>query len=117
MSEGRWNDIFKHLTSKGFDVYPPSRHKGECTSRYIVVKVSQALRASALSSENQLYDILLYVPNDEYSMLEEFIARVKLAMKDLEPMIKYEWTQTTPYYDSSVNGHMVSMLYRNTRKL
>lgn len=113
----RWADIFRHLEGKGFQVYPPSRHKGECTSRYIVLKISQSARVSKFSSTSQSYEILLYIPNDEYSQFEDFIADVKLAMKDLEPMIMPEHYQTPSYYDESVNGHMVSIRYRNSRKM
>lgn len=116
-SSNRWVDIFRLLVKKGFDVYPPATHKGECTSRYIVLKMSQLARAGTLSSVNQSYDILLYIPNGEYSQFEDFIADFKAAMKDLEPMIMPENYQTPPYYDADVNGHMVSIRYRNTRKL
>lgn len=117
MSNNRWADIFRHLESKGFDVYPPSRHKGECISRYIVLKVDQSMRVGNFSSVSQSYDIMLYIPNDEYSQLEDFIADFKAAMKELEPMIMPEYYQTPSYYDESVNGHMVSIRYRNSRKI
>lgn len=116
-SSNRWADIFRLLTRKGFDVYPPGMHKGECTSRYIVMKMSQLVRAGTLSSVNQSYDILLYIPKGEYSQFEDFIADFKTAMKELEPMIMPENYQTPSYFDASVNGHMVSIRYRNTRKL
>lgn len=117
MPSNRWADIYRHLESKGFDVYPPSRHKGECTSRYIVLKIDQSMQVGTFSSVSQSYDILLYIPNDEYSQLEDFVADFKTAMKELEPMIMPEHYQTPAYYDESVNGHMVSIRYRNSRKL
>lgn len=117
MSSNRWADIFLHLKGKGFDVYPPATHKGECTSRYIVIKISQSIRAGTLSSVNQSYDILLYIPKSEYSQLEDFIADFKTAMEELEPMIMPENYQTPAYYDQQTNAHMVSIRYRNTRKL
>ena len=116
MSSNRWADIFNHLKNEGFDVYPPVTHKGECISRYIVPKISQSMRKGTISSDSQSYDILLYIPKNEYSQLEDFIAAFKASMKKLEPMIMSEHYQTPPYFDESVNGHMVSLRYRNMRK-
>ena len=35
--ETRYMDIYDHLVAKGFDVYTPAQHKGECVTPYIVV--------------------------------------------------------------------------------
>jgi hypothetical protein len=116
-SSNRWGDIYKHLKSKGFDVYAPSQHIGECTSRYIVVKIIGSSQIGSLSSVSQQYDILMYIPKEEYSQLEDFIASVKQSMKELEPMIMPLYSQTPSFYDDAVKGHMVSIQYRNSRKV
>lgn len=116
-SSNRWGDIYGALADDGFDVYEPAQHKGECTKRYVVVKLDTCLQVPNCSSVSQRYDILLYIPVGEYSQLEDFIADVKRSMKKLEPMIMPMHSQTLPYYDDGVKGHMVSIQYRNSRKL
>lgn len=116
-NNNRWGDIYNHLVSKGFKVYAPAQHQGECTERYIVLKLYTGAQISTYSSFSQQYDLLLYIPKDEYSQFEDFIASVKDAMKELKPMIMPLHTQTPSYYDDTVKGHMVSIQYRNSRKL
>lgn len=113
----RWGDIYEHLQSKGFAVYAPGQHKGNCTSKYIVVKVSSKSRITGLSSARQLYDLMLYVPTNEYSQLEPFVNEVEEAMKELVPMIMPIHYQSSSYYDDGIKGHMTSIQYRNNRKL
>lgn len=113
----RWKDISNFLTSAGYDVYSPAQHEGECTSRYIVLKVGTFTGVAGISSARYVYDLMVYVPKDEYSQLEEFVEEVKKTMKGMEPMIKPSNTQTGSYYDDSVKGHMISIQYTNARKL
>lgn len=113
----RWGDIYKHLGAKGFAVYSPGQHKGECTSRYIVIKMSSMLRVSDYSSGRFLYDLMLYIPKDEYSQFEDFVSEVEEAMKGLEPMIMPMYYRSPSFYDDHVKGHMISIQYRNNRKL
>lgn len=117
-SDSRWKDIYDLLKSKGFDVYSPAQHEGECISRYIVVKVgtSQA-ESNGFSTNQKQYDIMMYVPKDEYSTLEGFVEEVEEAMKDLYPMLKPMRYESGSFYDDTVKGHMVSVQYYNYRKL
>lgn len=117
MSTSRWADIYKLLKSKGYDVYTPAQHEGECTSKYIVVKIGTLQRAYDFSSVQYQYDLMLYVPREEYSTLENFVEDVKKAMKELEPMIRPMNSQTGSFYDDTVKGHMISIQYMNYRKL
>lgn len=116
-SSNRWGDIYDALTEDGFDVYEPAQHQGECTKRYIVVKLDTCPRISNYSSVSQYYDLMLYIPKGEYSQFEDFVAAVKQSMKKLEPMIMPLHSQTASYYDDGVKGHMISIQYRNSRKL
>ena len=117
MSDNRWGDIYQHLKKNGIDVYAPAQHKGECLSRYVVVKVGTVNSHSQFSTTINQYDLMLYVPQNEYSLLENFIAQIKGLMKGLEPMIRPMNFQTASYYDDGVKGHMVSIQYYNYRKL
>lgn len=113
----RWQDIFLHLQSAGFDVYPPAVKAGECQAEYIVVKNDGSSKHMSFSTDVDLYAIMCYVPKESYSSLEPFVQRVKNSMKGLEPMIKPYGSQTPSYYDDSLKAHMVSIEYKNYKKL
>lgn len=113
----RLNDIYNHLKSKGYDVYFPAQHSGECINLYVVIKLSTPSKLANVSSVQDYYDIMLYVPRNEYSKIEKYIFELKENMKELYPMIMPTYTQTATYYDDTVKGHMVSVMYRNNKKI
>ena len=113
----RWQDIFKHLTSSGFDVYSPGVKVGECTKEYVVVKNDGSSRLASFSTDDDLYAVMCYVPKQSYSKLEPMVQRVKKAMKELEPMILPYGSQTPSFYDDSYKAHMISIEYKNHKKL
>lgn len=115
--ESRWQDIFLHLKNQGFDVYSPGTKTGECTSEYLVVKNDGSSKHVSFSTDVDLYAIMCYVPKEKYSALEPLVQMVKKSMKELEPMIKPYGSQTPSYYDDSVKAHMVSIEYKNYKKL
>ena len=112
----RWQDIFLHLESYGFEVYSPGVKGGECTSPYVVVKHNGSTRKAGISTDIDLYSILVYVPKERYSELEVQVQDVKRVMKRLEPMIFPYGSQTPSYYDDGVQGHMISIEYKNYKK-
>lgn len=116
-SDSRWQDIFLHLEKSGFDVYPPGIKVGECTSQYIVVKNDGSTRHANISTDDDFYAVMCYVPRGSYSTLEPMVQAVKRAMKGLEPMILPYGSQTPSYYDDSYKAHMVSIQYKNYKKL
>lgn len=116
-ADSRWQDIFLHLTKSGFDVYPPGIKAGECTSQYIVVKNDGSTRHANISTDDDFYAVMCYVPKSSYSTLEPMVQAVKRTMKELEPMILPYGSQTPSYYDDSYKAHMVSIQYKNYKKL
>lgn len=116
-ASSRWQDIFLHLQTSGFDVYPPGVKVGECTEEYIVVKNDGSARHSGISTDDDFYAVMCYVPKQSYSSLEPMVQRVKSAMKELEPMILPQGSQTPSYYDDSYKAHMISIEYKNYKKL
>ena len=116
-ADSRWQDIFLHLENSGFDVYPPATKVGECTSQYIVVKNDGSTRHTGISTDDDLYAVMCYVPKSSYSTLEPMVQAVKRAMKELEPMILPYGSQTPSYYDDGYKAHMVSIQYKNYKKL
>lgn len=117
MAESRIQDIYLHLKKKGFEVYFPTQKIGECLSPYVVIKDATTSQYLNYSSTVTYYDIMCYVPKDRFSTLEPFVESVKEAMKELNPMIRPTYSQTQSYYDDSVKGYMISIQYKNYRKI
>lgn len=115
--DSRWQDIFTHLKKAGFDVYSPGMKIGECTSEYLVVKNDGSSKHISFSTDVDLYAVMCYVPKEKYSSLEPLVQRVKNSMRGLEPMIKPYGSQTPSYYDDSYKAHMISIEYKNYKKL
>lgn len=113
----RWQDIFTHLKDNKFEVYSPGIKVGECMAPYVVIKNDGSSKHSSFSTDVDLYSVMCYVPKQSYSILEPFVQQVKKAMKELEPMILPYGSQTPSYYDESVKAHMVSIEYKNYKKI
>lgn len=116
MENSRWSDIFKHLESSGYEVYPPGVKEGECISPYVVVKDAGTSKDTNVSSSIALYDIMVYMPKNQYSKLESFVRKLEEDMDGLWPMIRPTHFKTTAFYDDSVKGWMVSIQYKNYQK-
>ena len=117
MAASRIQDIYLHLKEQGFEVYFPAQKVGECLSPYVVVKDATTSKYLEYSSTVTYYDLMCYTPKDHFSELEPFVESVKVAMKGLVPMIKPTYSQTQSYYDDSVKAHMISVQYKNYRKI
>ena len=117
MAASRIQDIYLHLKEQGFEVYFPAQKVGECLSPYVVVKDATTSKYLEYSSTVTYYDIMCYTPKDHFSELEPFVESVKVAMKGLVPLIKPTYSQTQSYYDDSVKAHMISVQYKNYRKI
>ena len=113
----RWQDIYIHLKKSGFNVYSPGVKIGDCTKEYVVVKNDGSVSLSNISTDDDLYAIMCYVPKQQYSKLEPLVQKVKRAMKELEPMILPYESQTPSFYDDGVKAHMVSIEYKNHKKI
>jgi len=116
-ADSRWQDIFLHLEEVGFEVYSPGVKVGDCTSAYIVVKNDGSSKHTSFSTDVDMYAVMCYVPKDKYSQLEPLVQRVKERMKELEPMIFPYGSQTPSYYDDSFKAHMISIEYKNYKKI
>ena len=116
-NNSRWKDIFSHLKKAGFDVHSPGVKTGECTSAYLVVKNNGSSKHNSFSTNVDLYSILCYVPKNKYSTLEPLVQSVLKIMKELEPMVVPYGVQTPSYYDDGLKAHMVSIEYKNYKKL
>nr|DAH14732.1 MAG TPA: tail completion protein [Caudoviricetes sp.] len=109
--------IYDVIKDAGFKVYFPSQHKGECTSKFVVVKQSGVYKPLTVSTERPIYTIMCYVPQNNYSDLEKMIRVVKQNMRKLFPMLFYIGNETESFYDEDIKAHMVSFQYYGERKL
>ena len=98
----RWQDIQLHLKNEGFDVYSPGVKVGACKSPYLVVRHDGSTRKAGISTNIDVYSILVYVPKDNYSELEVQVMKVKIAIKKLEPMIMPNGSETPSFYDDGL---------------
>lgn len=111
-----WQDIYKHLKNEGFAVYSPGQHEGDCTTAYVVVKDEGTTQFGNFSSSKTLYDILCYVPKDQFSQLEPFVQRLEVSMLKLYPQVRPAHYKTPSFYDDTVKGHMISVQYIHYKK-
>ena len=103
--------IYKHLKANGIDVFSVGQHKGDCLSPYVVVKPLGTTPFYDFSTTDNRYDLLCYVPREQFSQLEPFVVKVKNLMKQLEPTIKTTHNETPSYVDDLNNSHMRSVEY------
>lgn len=111
MESSRWKDIYLHLESKGFDVYAPSCHVGECQSPYVVIKSGIKIQCPGYSTTQEVMDFMCYVKNR--SELDDFLDLVKEAVRELRKqfMIRSLYTESEEFYDDTVKGYMKSFQY------
>lgn len=117
MADSRWQDIYLHLQSEGFNVYSPAIKLGECTEEYVEVKNDGSSVHPYVSTDVDLYAVMCYVPKNKYFLLEPLVQKVKASMKKMQPMIMPYGQQTPSVYDDSVKAHMVSIEYKNYKKI
>lgn len=117
MQNSRLKDIYAYLKSKGYDVYFPGQKVGECKKQYLVVRDDGLAQFQQLSSNRQLYSILVYVPLARYGDLEPLVNRLEEDMKGMHPMIASMHFRTPSFQDDSVKAHMISTQYRNIKTM
>ena len=116
MADTRWKNIYDKLKQKGISVYSPGQKTGECTSPYVVVKTAGRMGLTEISSSQNLYDLMCYVPLKNYSILDQFVDQVESAMDELFPMFRPMHYRTPSFLDDEVKAHMVSTQYVNYTK-
>lgn len=118
ITDQRYKDILISLSNAGFDVYTPGMHKGECKKPYIVVLNAGTDEIYGISSTQTIYEILLYVPVNNRTYLDEFADNVKNVMRrDLWPMILPVNSELADYVDDEKKAHMRVLQYKNYRQI
>lgn len=113
-----WQIIADILNKYGeLPVYPPAIHNGECTSPYIVLKKDGGARVPGYSSQYQYYRVMIYVPRNQYSKLDDYQKQVETIFKEkIFPLLLPTGQIESDYYDDNYNAHMRAILYRNVRR-
>lgn len=117
MADSRWKDIVSCLTNAGYDVYSPGTKLGECKEKYIVVKMDGSTVHPRFSTDADLYAVMCYVPQMQYSTLDPFVQDVKTALLSLFPKIKPYGRQNPSFYEDRIKAHMVSIEYLNYKRV
>lgn len=108
--------IFNHLKSQDFDVYFPGQHKGDCTAPYVVIRPTGSSQFGEFSSDIVNYDLLVYVPQEKFTLLASEVSRLKEAMKLLYPMLRESHMEVPGFSDDTNKSHMWSVQYHSYRK-
>lgn len=106
-------DIRKDICSilkNQYPVFTIDRKKGIAHNPYFVVKFSEESK----SLENSLgsfvnFEVLVYVPSNSISPMNEIISQVKLALVDVA---EFTGRVTEDYFDDNVNAYMRSIEFR-----
>lgn len=113
----RWEDIVNQLSKSGINVQSPGIKTGDCTAPYVVVKLGGSTEHTSFSTNVDLYYVMCYVPEQSYSTLEPYVSGVMGALKELEPMVLPYGQRQPSFYDDTIKAHMVSITYKNYKKL
>lgn len=105
-----WKTLYHYLKSAGFDVYSIGQHKGVCESPYIVLRNNGTNIVDSVADRH--YEIMMYVPVDRYSEMEDFVESVKLNMSKLWPHVLLYEDEAPHYLDDEKKAYMTSLIYR-----
>lgn len=113
-----WKKIYTYLKDKGIEVYAPAQHIGECTTKYVVVK-NAGVQGSEYSTTVGTYNIMCYVPKEQFSQLEAFVSLIKSYLKSWQntAAIRPTGLETPSFYDEEIKGHMISIQYNVYKKV
>lgn len=111
-----WKLIHRHLKNSGFSVFSPGQHSGDCVEPYVVVNIGSAVPFNSLTTIQTPYDILCYVPKEQFSTLEGYVNSVESCLKQC-PFLKSSHYRTPAYYDEDIKGHMISTQFVNYRRM
>lgn len=109
-ADNSWKSIYNHLKSNGYSVFSPGQHVGKCESLYVVL--AKAPTTKRYCVEDRLYDILIYIPLNDYSTIEDALQHLKFTMNKLFPFVQMYEDSSEPYLDKDVAAYMTSIMYR-----
>lgn len=79
-----WTRVYRHLTSKGYEVYSPSQHQGLCDSHYVVIYEGDTKGQNGNVVGQTILSVMIVNPADEHSRLEGRVQELKDHLKELD---------------------------------
>lgn len=79
-----WSNIYRHLASKGHDVYSPGQHEGLCNSPYLVLYEGDTKGQGGAVVGRTLVEVMIVNPMNEHSRLGERVQAIKDDLKELD---------------------------------
>ena len=110
--------IMDGLIANGIKVYVPGGKFSQAKDKYVVVKFAGSGKAKTYSTEKDLYNIMLYVPKNQYTELPDFESEVRrvLDTPPLFPMIMPLGQTENDYFDDNIDAHLRIIRYYNYRR-
>lgn len=109
-----FKEIYNFLKENGFETYSIGQHKGLCKTPYLVIRNNGEYYL--YSNKITEYEILIYMPYQQYSQFEDYIKQVTSKMNKLFPLIKLKSGASEHYLDEDVQGYMASVIYQSKSK-
>lgn len=114
--ESRWADIFNLLKTKGVNVKSPTTNIGVITQPTVIVRNSGVMQHNTFTTEDFGYEVVVCVPESQYSKLEPLVVLVREYMKDLYPMVIDSHEVSASMYDEEIRAHYMTVAYKNYRR-
>lgn len=112
----RWEDIYSVLEDAGIKVKSPTTKIGVVNEPLVFVTNSGVMQHGTFSTDDYGYELVICVPESQYSKLEPLVVRVREVMKQLYPMIVDDRNVSTSMFDDTMRAHYVTASYTNHRK-
>lgn len=110
-----FEQIYKYLKLKGFDVYSIGQHEGICSDPYLVIKENGESEIAGTNLSNDVVEILIYYPIGSYSTLEDYCINLKDSMKEISKLRRVLNPSPT-IIDDDKKAYMTSYYYRKIKQ-
>lgn len=107
-----WKAIYDKLLESNLNIYPPSSHVGDCTENYIVLKPQGSVQVNDFTSQYVLFDIFIFVPDNDFTELLRYEEVVKKEAEKLYPLLVPLGDETPTVHDDTNKSYTKAISYR-----
>lgn len=79
-----FQELYRYLKSKGFDVYSIGQHEGICTSPFLVIKEMGTTSTLEKNINKELVEVFVYYPKGQYSKVGDYVNSIEEALNILD---------------------------------
>jgi hypothetical protein len=119
-----YKQIRQVLDEAGWKIFSPGTHVGQVHEPYLVVIHEGEVATDSTeytyqsidrvgSYSSAYYEILLYIPGDQYSISEDLELKLKKDMLQCLPEVKPTGQVQAPVWNDQVSGWQISIQYVN----